>query len=148
MHNFETLVIFKMNNRAANINLETITHEESLICPVAGGNCINWILGHIIVSRDDMREVLGMEKASSEELLENYSRGTKTITKERAINFPELLNMFNDLQEPMEKKIESADLTGKQEDLKQLTFLCFHEAYHAGQLGLLRRIAGKSGAIK
>jgi len=29
----------------------------------------------------------------------------------------------------------------------QLHFLHFHEAYHAGQLGLLRRMAGKDGAI-
>lgn len=148
MHNFETLVIFKMNNRATNINLEGITHEESLLKPGGGGNCINWILGHIIVSRDDMREILEMDKAASEDLLNNYSRGTKTITKEKAIDFGRLLKIFNDLQEPMEKKIEATDFSTNQEDLKQLTFLCFHEAYHVGQLGLLRRIAGKSGAIK
>jgi len=30
----------------------------------------------------------------------------------------------------------------------KLAGLQFHEAYHAGQLGLLRRIAGKKGAIQ
>jgi len=30
----------------------------------------------------------------------------------------------------------------------KLAVLQFHEAYHAGQLGLLRRIAGKKGAIQ
>jgi uncharacterized damage-inducible protein DinB len=29
-----------------------------------------------------------------------------------------------------------------------LAFLQFHEAYHCGQIGLLRRIAGKEGKIK
>jgi hypothetical protein len=29
----------------------------------------------------------------------------------------------------------------------QLHFMHFHEAYHAGQLGLLRRIVGRPGAI-
>jgi hypothetical protein len=29
-----------------------------------------------------------------------------------------------------------------------LSRLNFHESYHAGQIGLLRRIAGKEGAIK
>ena len=31
--------------------------------------------------------------------------------------------------------------------LDKLAFLQFHEAYHSGQLGLLRRIVGKPGAI-
>jgi uncharacterized damage-inducible protein DinB len=30
----------------------------------------------------------------------------------------------------------------------QLSFLHFHESYHSGQLGLLRRLAGKDGAIR
>ncbi len=30
---------------------------------------------------------------------------------------------------------------------EQLHFLAFHEGYHAGQLGMLRRIVGKVGAI-
>jgi len=30
----------------------------------------------------------------------------------------------------------------------QLAFFQFHEAYHAGQVGLLRRLAGKEGALR
>ena len=41
------------------------------------------------------------------------------------------------LDEPLEK-----DTLGW-----RLAFLQFHEAYHAGQLGLLRRLLGKDGAI-
>ena len=29
-----------------------------------------------------------------------------------------------------------------------MTGLVFHEAYHAGQLGVLRRVSGQEGAIK
>jgi hypothetical protein len=31
--------------------------------------------------------------------------------------------------------------------LSQLAAVQFHQSYHAGQLGVLRRIAGKDGAI-
>jgi len=31
---------------------------------------------------------------------------------------------------------------------KQLAFFQFHETYHVGQTGLLRRIAGKEGVIR
>ena len=30
----------------------------------------------------------------------------------------------------------------------RVAFLNFHEAYHAGQLGVLRRLAGKPGALE
>jgi hypothetical protein len=32
--------------------------------------------------------------------------------------------------------------------MEQVTFLGFHEAYHLGQIGLLRKMLGKEGAIK
>ena len=32
--------------------------------------------------------------------------------------------------------------------LDQLTFMGFHEAYHLGQIGLIRKMLGKEGAIK
>ncbi|MCH9008517.1 hypothetical protein IIA29_11025 [candidate division KSB1 bacterium] len=31
---------------------------------------------------------------------------------------------------------------------EKLSFLHFHETYHLGQIGLLRRLAGKEGVIK
>jgi uncharacterized damage-inducible protein DinB len=37
---------------------------------------------------------------------------------------------------------------GKETVGDQLAFLQFHEAYHIGQAGLLRRLAGKDGAIR
>ncbi len=148
MHNFETLTVYKMNNRALNINLEGLNHEDSLVSSEHGGNCINWIIGHIIISRDDFSEILGIDKISNENLLAKYSRGTKPITKETATDFNELLDIFNKSQAAIEEKIAFTDFANRQEDLKSLASHAFHEAYHVGQTGLLRRIAGKSGAIK
>jgi len=148
MNNFETLSIYKVNNRVVNINLEGLTHADSLVSPEPGGNCINWILGHMIVSRDDVNEILGINKISNEKLLAKYSRGTEPITADNAVDFKELLDTFNKSQAAIEEKVAATDFKDRQEDLKSLTFLAFHESYHAGQTGLLRRIAGKSGAIK
>jgi len=148
MHNLETLTVLKMNNRVININLEGITHEESLLSPEPGGNCINWVLGHMLISRDDINKILGIDKVSDEKLLERYKRGTTPITKENAIDINEIFRRFNDSQKTIEEKVESTDFTQRQDELKSLAFHAFHEAYHAGQTGLLRRLSGKSGAIK
>ncbi len=148
MHNLETLTVLKMNNRVININLEGITHEESLLSPEPGGNCINWVLGHMLISRDDINKILGIDKVSDEKLLERYKRGTTPITKENAIDINEIFRRFNDSQKTIEEKVESTDFTQRQDELKSLAFHTFHETYHAGQTGLLRRLSGKSGAIK
>lgn len=148
MHNFETFTVLQFNNRVVNINLENLTHEDSLVAPVSGGNCINWILGHMLVTRDDINEILGIEKICDEILLERYKRGTKPITKENAVDISELLELFNKSQAAIEEKVSSTDFKNRQDTLKDLVILAFHEAYHAGQTGLLRRVAGKTGAIK
>ncbi|HJY64141.1 MAG TPA: DinB family protein [Ignavibacteria bacterium] len=148
MHNQETLIVFQFNHRAIGINLKDLTHEESLVSNSSGGNSINWILGHIIINRDDIFELLGMSRERDEKFSSLYSRGTQNIASENALLLEKLLEMFNSSQKKMEDGVSGADLSGDPEKLKRLTFLAFHEAYHVGQTGILRRIAGKEGAIK
>ena len=40
------------------------------------------------------------------------------------------------------------DLDGDEEKIKSIVGLAFHEAYHAGQIGILRRVIGKEGVLK
>src|SRR5437762_4909444 len=42
-------------------NLEGITHEESLIEPTPAGNTLNWVLGHIVATRNRMLPMLGAQ---------------------------------------------------------------------------------------
>lgn len=59
--NEEVKTIFKFNGFVVNKNLEGISHEESLKSSDRGGNCINWVIGHIVVTRDVLLETLGLE---------------------------------------------------------------------------------------
>ena len=148
MKNAETLTVLKANHRVIGINLKDLTHEESLISPANGGSSINWILGHIIVSRDGMAEILGIDRISDDNLINLYKRGTQNISDDNAVKLETLLNLFNNSQAKIEEKASNTDFSNDVEKLKSLTFLAFHEAYHCGQTGLLRRIIGKEGAIK
>jgi len=148
MKNEETINVFKYNNRVINVNLAGITQEESLASPEAGGNCINWVLGHIIVSRNDINEMLGLDKIADEKLEKIYSRGTANINSDNAVNINKLLEIYNNSQKLLEDKVAETDFSSDPDKLKSLTFLAFHESYHCGQTGLLRRVAGKDGAIK
>jgi uncharacterized damage-inducible protein DinB len=148
MKNKETISVFQFNNRVLHMNLDDLSHEESLSAPHGGGNSINWVVGHMLVSRDDVFELLGMPRLCSAELTENYQRGSCNISPGNATNIKELIRLFDETQKALVDKISEMEFSEKENDLRNLTFFAFHEAYHCGQTGILRHAAGKEGAIK
>ncbi len=148
MNNQETLWVYQFSSYVISVNTEGITHEESLISPQSGGNSLNWVVGHILVSRDDAREIVGLQRLSDEKMAALYKRGSKQLDINSAYPLEDLRGRMKSGQKELEDAIRSTDLSAKPDDLKELTTLAFHEAYHSGQTGLLRRIAGKDGAIK
>jgi uncharacterized damage-inducible protein DinB len=69
--------------------------------------------------------------------------------------------MFRKAQKPLEEGLDSItddtmsqpapfSPTGNPDETigSLLAAIAFHEAYHAGQLGLLRRLAGREGVMK
>jgi hypothetical protein len=59
---------------------------------------------------------------------------------------PETLKKMYEDSQPF--IIQGLDKVKDEALMEQLTFMGFHEAYHLGQIGLLRNILGKEGAIK
>jgi hypothetical protein len=43
-------------------NLEGISHAESLIAPRPAGNCLNWIVGHLVHGYEQALPHLGQER--------------------------------------------------------------------------------------
>jgi len=148
MKNEETLNVLRFNKFVLDINLKDITNEDSLVSSGAGGNCLNWVLGHIVVSRNDINEIVGLDKIADENLVKLYESGSANINPGNAEKIEKLLEIYNNSQKQLEDRVAEIDLSGELKKMKMLTFLAFHEAYHCGQIGLLRRIAGKEGAIK
>jgi hypothetical protein len=148
MNNTEIFTVYHFNHRVIHINVEGLTHEDSLKSPAEGGNSINWIIGHLLVTRDEINEIGSLPKVCTEDMVNLYKRGTKPVTRENAVKLDKLLEMLDESQKNLEEKIQTLDLKNDEKKAKDLAFYSFHEAYHAGQTGLLRRIAGKEGAIK
>jgi hypothetical protein len=142
-------------------NTEGVTHEDSLVKPEPGGNCPNWVLGHIVASRNELLELLGMEPIWDGSAREPYRRGGPGLADPaRARPFEQILADLDRTQELLpqglsrvtaERLAEKAPFSptrNPQETVGSLiTSFVFHEAYHAGQTGLLRRIAGREGAL-
>jgi len=149
---------FGMMYRVAEMNLEGMTHEQSLIQPGSGGNCANWILGHLVNVQNGAMELLGEAPVWESEDLARA--GWTPITGELgAIDWNILKDRFLDSRERflaavsmLSEKVLAEDVPdpfgGRTSRAKLLNTLAFHQAYHAGQLGLVRRIAGLPGAVK
>lgn len=138
------LKVFMGNGRAFGLNMGDITHEES-IRQFENCNTINWITGHILVNRSSILVSLGLPAITDDSFKSIYDRGAKMMDISVAKPYEELKKLFTESQQPLMAGIEKVT---NAEVLEKLAFGGFHEAYHVGQLGLLRKLTGKEGAIK
>jgi uncharacterized damage-inducible protein DinB len=143
-------------------NLGGISHEESLINPQPGGSCLNWIVGHLTRTRNGALGMLGQKPLFPMADLDAYDdNGGVPFRPEKAMQFDELKRRFKALQEPLVNGLNrmSPDAmdqpapfspTGNPKETigTLLASLAFHEAYHVGQSGILRRVIGREGMIK
>lgn len=150
---------FGMMYATAASNLEGITHEESLISPEPGGNNANWILGHMTTVHNGVMRLLGETPVWDNERLSipkffdpisdpssaldwNILRDRFLGSKDRCLAALSRLSdamLAENLPDPFGGGTSRADL---------LTRLSYHQAYHVGQLGIIRRVAGLEGKVK
>lgn len=147
--------LFSLNVMVIEKNLKGITPDESLFQPRQAGNCVNWVFGHIVATRNQVMKIIGERHVWSQEEAAPYVRGSAPL-KDESVALP-LSRMLTDLlasQNKLLTKLHSISPEELEEPVEngtvceQLAILLFHEAYHAGQLGILRRLLGKPGAIK
>jgi uncharacterized damage-inducible protein DinB len=149
--------LFSRGLMALELNLEGFSHEESLIAPQPAGNCANWVLGHVVVHRNFVLELLGAERFWTEAKGDAYAFGSKPLEVANARKLEELRDELQRAHERLLTVLESrteadlgAEITTPRGTItlgQRLAFLAGHELYHAGQIALLRRMLGKPGAI-
>ncbi|KMQ64736.1 hypothetical protein ACM46_10895 [Chryseobacterium angstadtii] len=136
------------NYKVILMNIEGISHEESMIFPNGEANNMNWILGHLIYIRNPFLEMLGEKPVWDSEKFSSYNRGAIPLErKDELVTFEELKSYLKESQDKLEAKLISME-SFNPEMINDIAIFCLHELYHSGQLGYLRRILGKPGAIK
>lgn len=151
----------RMTGHVVGANVAGLTHEDSLVQPRPGGNCLNWILGHLLTVYNGTLPLLSQEPVMGEGDLTHYARGAPPIRdRAEALEFEQLLTAWSQAVERIDAGLAglSPDVldrpvkspTGNPNETVRslLTTVMFHQAYHAGQTAVLRRIAGKEGAIR
>lgn len=137
-------------------NLEGVTHEESLVDPRPAGNSLNWVLGHIVATRNRLLPMLGAPMIWPPEHAFLYSgRDEAQWTTAKAFHLDAIKTDLARSQQVLmavldhlpDQALQTPTDTG-QPLAEVVGFFHFHESYHGGQIALLRRIVGREGVIK
>ena len=128
---------------------EGLSHDESLLQPLFPTNCVNWILGHILVSRNESIQLCG-GKMWGDALINRYKSDSQPASQgdDDIRNFEDLLqdiadsqNLLADLlgslsEAELNQAVETA--RGNKARWQHIRGLHWHETYHMGQLEMLR----------
>src|SRR4051812_35309457 len=77
------------------MNTAGITHEESLIQPEPAGNCLNFVMGHLLWVHNNLAGMLGQEQPMAPGSLDRYARGSRPLTDPgEAMDFGTLLSAW------------------------------------------------------
>ena len=139
--------------------VEGLTHADSLIQPQPGGNCLNWVMGHLVENLVEILKTLGGETPSDLPDLAHYGYGSEPIRCEASgvINLQVLIDAYIQLTKRITDHLEqmkAADLEeeidfwqGKRRRGYVAFYYFFHNTYHLGQLEQLRNLAGKTEKV-
>jgi uncharacterized damage-inducible protein DinB len=159
----ETLAVqMRYTHWVVNATLKDVPDDRYYEAPAAGGNCLNWVLGHLVDARNGCLLMLEREPVIDKAAAGRYGRGSAPVTgPDDAVPPAELLAAFNAAQEPIVAGIAalSAEALAAPAPFSPgndpeetvgslLAGLVFHESYHAGQLGVIRRTLGLESIIK
>lgn len=151
-------VEFGMIFDVAGANLAGMTLEDSLVQPVGGGNCANWILSHCVHALNRIMHTLGEHPVWDHDGLA-APRSAAIVEARDAMPWDEMRERFLGARGRCLAAIErmsddalavelASPMGGSWTVAQLLAFQAFHLGYHVGQLGLSRRMAGLDGAIR
>jgi len=151
---------FQRNTGIIKLQSEGISHRESLISLPFRGNCLNWIVGHLLTNRNNIFKLLEREDCLIPESLKRYQRESKPITGDEpgVIRFKTLLEYLDHAQQQLSVFLTSLSEQKLNQQIaffgestrsrgEWLFFFYFHDCYHTGQTEILRQAAGKDDQI-
>ena len=151
--------VFKRNQWVIDEQTKGLSHADCLLQPEKRGNCLNYVLGHILVHRDMILEMVGEDPIMSTEQNARYGYGSDPVEGDGpdVIPLENLLQMLTQSGEALVEAIKamtSEDLeremqSGEKKNTvgERIEFYSWHETYHVGQTEYLRQLAGMDDRV-
>ena len=150
---------YKRNSWIINKQVEGLSDEDGLLQLPFRGNCLNWVLAHVIVYRDEVINAFGEEGFLTPEQVARYEYDSEPVTEmgEHIIPLTKQVDIFNKQDELMLRLIEEAEEAKLNEEVDyagttgpiwdMVFYFYFHDTYHTGQFEYLRQLAGKDDKV-
>lgn len=138
---------------------EGLSQADSLIQPQPGGNCLNWVMGHLVGNLIEIQNVLGGEVPAEIPNVSQYGFGSEPVLRDedRVIPLHELINAYDLLTEKVTDQLSRMSEANFEEEIDfwqgktrrgyVVFFYFFHNTYHLGQLEQLRNLAGRTEKV-
>ena len=149
-------LIFKINNNLVAAAMQGLSDHDLWQRPQGTGNPVGWILGHLTSTRAQLLSRLGAPFDTGWGKI--FARGSDVKS---ALDYPSRQDIearWKDTHHRMRDAFAAAtpqllaekagrDLPGLTDPTvaQMLAFLAFHESYHVGQLGYVKRLLGHAG---
>lgn len=155
----ELIRMLKLHHNLVKMQTDGLTHADTLIQPQPSGNCMNWVLGHLLEYQVSLLTILGKESPVDPSELSAYQTDSTPIKSDGPGVLPldRLLEYHDRVHEKVIaglSELNEADFSreiqfqGRTVTLGwRVFFFVFHSSYHLGQLELLRQLAGKTEKV-
>ena len=139
--------------------LDGLSHLDSLLQPQPGGNCLNWVMGHLVVNLVDILSILDGELPADLPDLNHYGYGSEPVLGDGpgVLDLSELIDHYARLNTRIIERLAQMDETDFDEEIEFYQgknrrgyvafFFFFHHSFHIGQLEQLRNLAGKTDKV-
>lgn len=147
----------EVNTGLVGMALKDMPEEQIVLRPDGKGNSMQWIVGHLVISRYTIGGLIGMN--DSPPWKEIFDRGAKVSD---ASTYPPMAEITVEWENVTAKLLPAlAELTAAVADGESsigfptsdktvaggIGFLSLHESYHVGQLAYLRTLLGHSQLV-
>jgi DinB superfamily len=155
------LEVAERNYRTLLRQIDGLTHEQSLLQPPFRSNCLNWVVGHLVMSRERMLLLVDADPVWTAEQRLRYERNSEPITDSKdALHFDTIVADLGVSHERLVSRLQA--ITGDELNARKvpynlpadpepvwdwLQFLLWHETYHIGNTELLRQLAGTNDKV-
>ena len=139
---------------------EGLSDADSLMQLPFRGNCMNWLVGHILTSRHSVLKLLDGHRPAEAARVARYDRESQPITgpEEGVLPLAELMALLELSQQQIDARLAEITPDALAQPVaffgnrsmpvaEWLMFFYFHETYHTGQTEILRQAAGKDDKI-
>ena len=149
-------LIYKLNNGLVASSLDGLSDDEVWGQPAGSGNPIAWLVGHLTETRGKLLTSLGtafdpgwpavFSRGSMMQGRDAYPARTAIETAWRATHHP-MRDVFAALSAEQLAAPTRSPFPGVKSLADHLAALAFHEAYHVGQMGYVRKLLGRSALV-